>query len=94
MGFGVYGRSFTMLDANCHDPNKDCQFSSAGLPGDCSAAAGILTYTEIQWRNESLNSDTYYDAETTTKYMTYLSDQWISYDDEQSFTDKKRFLTS
>ncbi|KAL4805719.1 hypothetical protein BDV18DRAFT_160604 [Aspergillus unguis] len=94
MGFGFYGRSFTMSDANCHDPNAGCQFASAGLPGDCSASAGILTYAEIQSRNKSLNSDTYYDAETTTKYMTYLSDQWISYDDEQSFSDKKKFMTS
>ncbi|KAL4860436.1 hypothetical protein BDV12DRAFT_205062 [Aspergillus spectabilis] len=94
MGFGFYGHSFTMRDATCHDPNAGCQFASAGLPGDCSASAGILTYAEIQSRNESLNSDTYYDAETTTKYMTYLSDQWISYDDDQSFTDKKRFMTS
>ncbi|KAL5040855.1 hypothetical protein BDW71DRAFT_212703 [Aspergillus fruticulosus] len=94
MGFGFYGRSFTMLDANCYDPNAGCQFSTSGLPGDCSDTAGILTYAEIQSRNESLNTDTYYDKESTTKYMTYLSDQWISYDDEQSFTDKKEFLTS
>ncbi|KAJ9481815.1 hypothetical protein VN97_g11646 [Penicillium thymicola] len=94
MGFGFYGRSFTMADASCHDPNKGCQFSTSGLPGDCSDTAGILTYAEIRSRNDSLSTDTYYDGKSTTKYMTYLSDQWISYDDEESFTDKKKFLTS
>ncbi|KAJ6151670.1 hypothetical protein N7470_006798 [Penicillium chermesinum] len=67
MGFGFYGRSFTMLDSTCHDPNEGCQFSTA---------------------------DTYYDEKSTTKYMTYSADQWISYDDEESFTAKKKFLTS
>jgi hypothetical protein len=94
MGFGFYGRSFTMADATCHDPTAGCQFSTSGLPGDCSDTAGILTYSEIRSRNDSLNTETYYDKESTTKYMTYLSDQWISYDDEESFTDKKKFLTS
>ncbi|KAJ5224936.1 hypothetical protein N7468_006161 [Penicillium chermesinum] len=94
MGFGFYGRSFTMLDSTCHDPNEGCQFSTAGLPGDCSDTAGILTYAEIRSRNNSLNTDTYYDEKSTTKYMTYSADQWISYDDEESFTAKKKFLTS
>ncbi|OQD79993.1 hypothetical protein PENANT_c040G10948 [Penicillium antarcticum] len=94
IGFGFYGRSFTMSDSTCHDPSEGCQFSTAGMPGDCSDAAGILTYAEIRSRNNSLNTDTYYDKESTTKYMTYSADQWISYDDEESFTAKKRFLTS
>lgn len=94
MGFGFYGRSFTMADATCHDPNAGCKFTTAGRPGDCSGTAGILIYPEIQSRNKTLNAKTYYDAVSTTKYTVYDYDQWISYDDRESFTDKKRYLFS
>ncbi|KZF20522.1 glycoside hydrolase family 18 protein [Xylona heveae TC161] len=92
MGFGFYGRSFTMSDPNCYQPG--CNFSAAGIAGDCTNTAGILSYAEVASRNDSLNTNTYYDAAATLKYMTYDGTQWISYDDEQSFTDKKRFLSS
>lgn len=94
MGFGFYGRSFTMADVHYHDPNAGCKFSTTGRPGDCSDTAGILTYAEIQSRNKTLNADTYYDTKSKTKYTTYNYDQWISYDDEESFTAKKKYLTS
>ena len=37
---------------------------------------------------------TYYDPVSTVKYNVFGANQWVSYDDEQSFTDKKAFLTS
>jgi GH18 family chitinase len=43
MGFGFYGRSFTMSDPKCRDPG--CTFSGAGAAGPCSNAEGILTYS-------------------------------------------------
>lgn len=92
MGFAFYGRSFTMADATCHDPNAGCQFTTTGRAGDCSATAGILIYPEIESRNQSANAQTYYDSKSTVKYTVYDYDQWVSYDDEQSFTDKKRYL--
>jgi GH18 family chitinase len=42
MGFGFYGRSFTMTDPSCYGPT--CTFSAAGVAGDCSQTAGILIY--------------------------------------------------
>lgn len=44
MGFGFYGRGFTMSDPNCSKP-PDCQFSSASFPGDCTNEPGILSYS-------------------------------------------------
>ena len=64
------------------------------MQGDCSTTAGILTYNELASRNTTLNTQTYYDAKSTVKYTTYEYSQWISYDDEQSFYDKKAFLSS
>ncbi|KAJ6118737.1 hypothetical protein N7471_013357 [Penicillium samsonianum] len=43
MGMGFYGRSFTMVDKDCH--TADCEFSEVGGAGPCSQAAGILYYS-------------------------------------------------
>lgn len=32
MGVGFYGRSFTMADPSCHQPDRGCQFSAAAFP--------------------------------------------------------------
>ena len=91
MGMGFYGRSFTMADAACWQPW--CQFSSVGNAGDCSQTAGILYYAEIASSNESFNVATYYDPVSTVKVNVFNGNQWISYDDEQSWADKLAYLT-
>jgi len=92
-GMAFYGRSFTLADPSCTEPNGVCQFSTGGIPGSCSATAGILTYQEIAARNNSLDVSTHYDPETTVKYNVYSGSQWVSYDDAQSWNDKKKFLS-
>jgi GH18 family chitinase len=92
MGFGFYGRSFTMADPDCSEPS--CAFIGAGRPGACTDTEGILTYSEVHSRNYTLNSlEFHYDPVSTVKYEIYDGNQWISYDDAQSFNDKKKFLT-
>ncbi|RYP24055.1 hypothetical protein DL765_000783 [Monosporascus sp. GIB2] len=88
MGFGFYGRSFTMEDSNCIQPNGICRFSTGGRPGTCSDTAGVLTYYEIASRNTTLDVATFYDAENTVKWNVFQGNQWVSYDDAQSFRDK------
>jgi Glycosyl hydrolases family 18 len=88
MGFGFYGRSFTMASSNCREPNGVCQASDGGDPGSCTDTAGVLTYYEVASRNESGDVETFYDADNTVKYSVFNTNQWISYDDEQSFRDK------
>lgn len=92
-GMAFYGRSFTMADPNCHEPNGACEFSTGGQAGTCSDTVGILTYQEISARNTTLDVHTFYDFNTTVKYNIYNGDQWVSYDDEQSWTDKKDFVS-
>lgn len=92
MGFAFYGRSFTMSDSSCSKPG--CTFSTSGRSGTCTNTGGILSYSEISSRNRSLSTQTFYDQESTVKYNVYDGNQWISYDDAQSFTDKKQFLSS
>ncbi|KAI9892808.1 MAG: hypothetical protein M1814_000967 [Vezdaea aestivalis] len=93
MGFAFYGRSFTIKSNDCTTPG--CEFSTAGSPGDCTNEAGVLSYTEITSRNHTLNLiETHYDAQSTVKYIVYNGNQWISYDDAESFLDKKKFLST
>ncbi|KAF0316872.1 glycosyl hydrolase family 18 [Colletotrichum asianum] len=56
MGFGFYGRSFTMSDPSCFRPDGVCRFRAGGMPGSCSDTAGVLTYQEIASRNSSVDS--------------------------------------
>ncbi|KAL8913518.1 MAG: hypothetical protein Q9171_001706 [Xanthocarpia ochracea] len=92
MGFAFYGRSFTMSDPSCSKPG--CTFATSGQPGSCTNEGGILSYGEVSSRNTSLSVQTFYDQKSTVKYNVYDGNQWISYDDQQSFFDKKKFLTS
>lgn len=92
MGFAFYGRSFTMSDIGCSTPG--CTFSASGRPGTCTNTGGILSYSEVSSRNSSLSTQTFYDPKSTVKYNVFDGNQWISYDDAQSFLDKKKFLSS
>ncbi|KAI9146996.1 Killer toxin subunits alpha/beta [Paramyrothecium foliicola] len=94
MGFGFYGRSFTMESPGCFEPNGVCRASDGGLAGSCTNEPGVLTYYEVASRNESGDVDTYYDAKNTVKYSVWNRDQWISIDDQQSFHDKLGKLSS
>ena len=53
LGVGFYGRSFTLSDRSCSKPG--CIFSDAGVKGECSGEAGILTFAEITARQNRLN---------------------------------------
>ncbi|KAL2060601.1 hypothetical protein VTL71DRAFT_9242 [Oculimacula yallundae] len=92
MGVAFYGRSFTVADTSCTTPG--CVFATSGQPGTCTNTAGILSYSEVASRNTSLDVKTFYDPTSTVKYNVFQYNQWISYDDEQSFFDKKKFLSS
>ncbi|RHZ63588.1 uncharacterized protein CDV56_105060 [Aspergillus thermomutatus] len=93
MGFGFYGRSFTISDLSCTTP-PTCTFDSAGFAGECTNETGILSYSEVISKEAQLGSKTFYDEASSVKWMVYGSNQWISFDDEQSFTAKKKYLTS
>jgi chitinase len=93
MGFGFYGRSFTLLDPSCDKPG--CLFSGASNPGPCSDAGGILAYYEIM---DALKADQSikptHDSEAAVNYFKFDNDQWISYDDEKTFKQKTEWADS
>ncbi|KAK2611936.1 hypothetical protein QQS21_002042 [Conoideocrella luteorostrata] len=87
VGFGFYGRAFTLADPSCTTPG--CLFSSGAKPGVCTGTSGYLAYYEVQdilSKNKDLKP--IYDKDAAVKYMTFDKDQWISYDDADTFADK------
>lgn len=99
LGFGFYGRSFTLSDPNCNSPG--CAFSRASNPGPCSATAGILAYYEIQELINQHNSrkgieviSPIHDRTAAVKYFTFGKDQWVSYDDKDTFKQKVDWANS
>ena len=87
MGFGFYGRSFTLSDPNCNTPG--CPFSGASNPGPCTATGGILGYYEIL---EILEGDPsiqpVHDTTDAVMYFVFDKNQWVSFDNEETFQQK------
>lgn len=84
LGLGWYGRSFTLSDPSCSTPNGICQFSSGGNPGPCSNSAGTLTNAEIFQVLAQTGAKPSFDATAAVKWITWDTNQWISYDDGQT----------
>ncbi|KAL5340440.1 hypothetical protein BJX70DRAFT_396691 [Aspergillus crustosus] len=81
-GLGWYGRSFTLKDPTCNQP--DCVFSYGGKPGECTNSAGTLSIAEIQRIITKNNLTPTIDAEAAVKWISWDSDQWVSYDDGET----------
>ena len=95
MGFGFYGRSFTLSDPSCTTPG--CPFNGGANPGPCSATAGILDWYEISallTQNPSLQP--VHDQAAAAMYVVYGSgkNQWVSYDNAETFAQKTQWANS
>lgn len=87
-GVAFYGRSFTLTNPSCSTPG--CTFASGGNPGKCSNTAGVLLNTEI----ERIVSDNKLTPKLLSKEGVKTiswGNQWVSFDDEQTFTLKGNF---
>jgi GH18 family chitinase/LysM repeat protein len=94
MGMAFYGRSYTLEAANCTTPNGICQFSAAGLPGRCSAAAGSLNLQEIEDILVEEQLTPMFDKEAAIKYTAFNKTQWVAYDDAETIRMKQAFASS
>lgn len=103
LGYAFYGRSFTLVDPACAEPW--CEFKEGGTPGECTDAAGILSLTEIYRilggtsTTESGSQpravpDVKHDVDAGVKYFSWNGNQWISYDDEDTYYQKSEYATS
>ena len=94
MGQGWYGRSFTLADPSCSTPNGVCKFTGGANPGPCSKASGIFDYREISDIITKNNLQPVHDEKAGVKWITWDSNQWVSYDDAQTFQQKRDFANS
>ncbi|RMZ86664.1 hypothetical protein DV736_g6111, partial [Chaetothyriales sp. CBS 134916] len=89
LGLAFYGRSFTLKDSSCSTPG--CPFASGGTPGKCTQTSGILSDSEIQALISQYDIVPTLDSDAGVKYMTWNDDQWVSYDDAQTFAMKVNY---
>ncbi|KAF8594968.1 hypothetical protein BDV93DRAFT_122313 [Ceratobasidium sp. AG-I] len=92
MGLGFYGRSFQLQSSSCTKPG--CLFTGPANAGACTGAAGILSYSEIQAElngtsltRKRATPTVVWDKTAAVKYASW-GDQWISYDDTDTFKQK------
>lgn len=94
MGQGWYGRSFTLTDPSCNTPNGVCKFSGGADAGPCSNAVGILDDQEIQDVITQNSLTPTFDKTAAVKWIAWNSNQWISYDDADTFALKREFANN
>ncbi|KAI9870825.1 MAG: hypothetical protein M1830_003764 [Pleopsidium flavum] len=92
MGLGFYGRSFSLSDPSCNVPG--CRFSGGGDPGNCTRTSGILSNSEIQRIITQYTIKPILDSTAAVKYMSWNADQWVSYDDADTFKLKLDYANS
>ncbi|KAL0950100.1 hypothetical protein HGRIS_010101 [Hohenbuehelia grisea] len=98
MGLGFYGRSLQLASSSCTTPG--CIFTGMICPakaGACTGEAGILSYSEIQGliggvgaggsAKRAVPATVVWDKTAAVKYA-HWDDQWVSYDDGDTFKQK------
>jgi len=91
IGMGTYGRSFTLLSAGNNGVGAAAR--GPGNAGTYTREAGFLSYYEICDLRRTAGAVTVYDTVQQAVY-TYLGDQWVGYDNEQSLTAKMNYVRS
>ncbi|KAJ6608966.1 hypothetical protein B0H10DRAFT_2066126 [Mycena sp. CBHHK59/15] len=94
MGLGFYGRSFTLASSDCSSPG--CIWASGANAGPCSGQSGILMYAEIQSILNQVDDSgstpsPVFDEDAAVKYVVWDTNQWVSYDDSESFAVKMNY---
>jgi len=93
VGFGTYGRGWKLANGNVNGPLAPT--NGASNPGpSANSGAGFMAYNEIQYLIDQGAATRYYDEAREVPYIVTTSNEWIGYDDEQSFTAKLAFLKS
>jgi chitinase len=92
LGLGFYGRSFTLSDPTCTTPG--CPFSGGGDQGECTQTSGILSNSEIQDIITKYDLTPVLDKEAAVKYIVWNTNQWVSYDDEETLELKRTFANN
>ncbi len=80
-----------MADRSCSTPG--CLFSSAGTAGLCTDSIGTLSNAEIADRIKLSKLTPIHYEDAAVKVITW-DDQWVAYDDADTFQQKADFARS
>lgn len=89
LGLGFYGRTYRLLDPKCDKPG--CGFEDAGRAGQCSGQGGYMSYQDIATVRKMSNPHVVTDRKDAIKYFRYDTNQWVSFDDEETLRWKVEF---
>ncbi|RDW64378.1 uncharacterized protein DSM5745_09789 [Aspergillus mulundensis] len=92
LGIAFYARVFSASSASCMEPG--CKFESGGNAGRCSNEVGILLNSEIVEIMDELQVKPTFDKEAAVKILKFDSNQWLTYDDAETFKLKAEFASS
>ncbi|KAB2568702.1 Chitotriosidase-1 [Lasiodiplodia theobromae] len=85
LGLAFYGNSYQLSDTSCAVPG--CPFQGPGKAGSCSEA-GVLTYKDIMGIIQADELAPQWDTAAAVKYIHWDNDQWVAYDDKDTFKQK------
>ncbi|KAI2789668.1 hypothetical protein POX_d05163 [Penicillium oxalicum] len=92
LGLAFYGRVFSAADPACMDPG--CPFVSGGNPGVCSDEVGIMLNSEIMDIMDEQQLSSTFDKEAAVKILKFNTNQWLTYDNGDTFKLKTDFARS
>lgn len=85
-GLAMYGRGYTLANPSCSD--LLCPFSGPSKPAPCTNSVGVMSLLEVQQLIKQRNLTPKNLPGSMMKQITW-EDQWIGYDDEETFAQKK-----
>jgi chitinase len=88
LGLAFYGRTFSISNEVCNTPG--CTYESGGQRGRCSKEVGILLNSEIDDLVKEKGVTPVLYKKEAVKVATW-SNQWIAYDDEETFKIKSEY---
>jgi chitinase len=87
-GLALYGRGYTLADPSCSD--LLCPFAGPSKPAPCTNFEGVMSLVEIEQLIKKRRLTPKYLPDSMMKQITW-DDQWIGYDDEETFSAKRDF---
>ncbi len=90
-GLAMYGRGYTLADPTCNQ--LLCPFAGPSDAAPCTGSPGVMSLLEIQQLIRRKGLTPQYLADSMMKQITW-DDQWIGYDDEETFAAKKAWADS
>ncbi|KAL2134442.1 hypothetical protein VTI74DRAFT_154 [Chaetomium olivicolor] len=90
-GLAMYGRGYTLANPSCNQ--LLCSFNGPSKPAPCTNFPGVMSLLEIQQLIKRRGLTPQYLPDSMMKQITW-DDQWIGYDDDETFAAKKAWADS